>query len=161
MAERKPGGSRAGRASRAPGQRPELGRWARPSPGCGRASLLCEPLHPGTFLPPFCLSLPVSLSVCVLVSLFSSLSSLVLYLSVSFLNFPGFVPPPVYFLSVFPFFPSLGSLSVCLCVSLQPTLKFRQCRRSRNSFLDRVKEAKPSPYRPPAPGAWPGSSPWN
>lgn len=43
MAEREPGGSRAGRAARAPGQRPELGRGAARPPALPRPRR--APLH--------------------------------------------------------------------------------------------------------------------
>lgn len=75
----------------------------------------------------------------------------------------------LYVLSVSPFCPS-GGVPLCLCISLTPppNLDNPPVSEARapplgfmNSFLDPVKEAKPSPYLPPAPGAWPGSSPWN
>lgn len=150
------GGSGLAGAGAAPGARPLGSPVPRLWPGL--AALRASPpwYVSASFLS---LSLSVSWSLCFCPSLpwFCTFLSL-LY------EFPWVCASACIFslgLSVLP----LSGVFLCMSVRLptaQPQIQtVPRCRSSRDSFLDREKEAKPSPYRPPAPGAWPGSSPWN
>lgn len=175
VAEQEPGGSRAGRAARAPGQRPELGRGSPASPRLcpGLAALRASPSAlwvSASFLSPFPFLSP-HLSACLSVLPFPSLPGSVPFCFSPSVPFPwGCASACMCSLSLLSA-PRGGGLSpLCLCISLIPHPQIQRippCWRHgppvefMNSFRDWVEEAKTSPYLPPAPGAWPGSSPWN